>query len=490
MKEARHRTLGFLGIVALALGAAVAPVAGQIPDPLVPGRAVVRLLDGIAIGDFVAQFEADHVELNLNLGVAPGGDALAPRRIYLLEFDDSGLTEQQLDQLEVDFQTGYPAHLLWGELLYEGHNPEDNTGSLWFHTVGGSAAVASQYAGVTLDLGAAQSRSTGQGVVVAILDTGLDVSHPLLAPHIAPGGFNFVTGNDNVADANGHGTFVAGLVNLVAPDAQLLPVVVLGTNGVGDLWTLARGMFYAVDSGAEVINLSLGSTYNSRAVEDALEEAKSGGIAVTAAGGNWGLGEADREEFPAAGSNSFGVAAVDDLDVKADFSNYNSKFVISAPGTSAPLEGAPDGFDPDRTIYSTLPVDQGAYGIWEGTSFSTAFVSGTAALLHAQHPEWPHAETTQHHIEAILVATAVDIDGIPANATYAGQLGAGRLATGAAIALGAGDLDLDGTVGILDFLSMLAAWGPCPPGADCLADLNADGTVNVLDVLILLASWD
>ncbi|MHC5008538.1 MAG: S8 family serine peptidase [Planctomycetota bacterium] len=488
MSNTRHRSSWSLGILALAvLGIASGPVAGQVPDPLVSGRAIVRLLDGVAIGDFIAQFEADHAAMNLGLAAS---DTIAAHRMHLLAFDAGGLTEQQLDQLEIDFQSGYPTYLVWGELLYEAHDPEGNTGSLWFHSVEGSVSFGNQYAAGTLGLDAAHAQASGLGTLVAVLDTGIDTSHPLLAGNIAPGGFNFIAGNDDVVDlVNGHGTFVAGLVHLVAPDAQLLPVVVLDSDGIGDAWLLTKGLFHAIDAGAEVINLSLGSTYNSEAVGDAMETAKMTGITVVSAGGNWGLGGDVWEEFPAAFSNGLGVASVDDLDVKAAFSNYNSKFAISAPGTSIPQGGTPDGFDPDRTIYSTLPADLGPYGIWEGTSFSTAFVSGAAALLRAQHPEWPQDETTERRVQRILEVTAVNIDSIPANAPYSGELGAGRLDAAAALALGAGDLDLDGVVGIVDFLTMLAAWGPCPIDDDCLADLDGDGTVGVTDFLFLLSNW-
>jgi len=486
MSNKRHRTSWSLKILALAaLAATIAPAAAQVPDPLVSGRAIVRLLDGVAIGDFITRFEADHAAMNLGL---TENDALAVHRMYEVAFEASGLTEQQLDQLEIDFQIGYPSFLVWGELLYEAHDPEGNTGSLWFHSVEGSVSFGSQYAAGTLGLDAAHAQASGQGTVVAVLDTGIDTSHPLLAGNIAPGGFNFIAGNNDVVDlVNGHGTFVAGLVHLVAPDAQLLPIVVLDSDGIGDAWLLTKGLFHAIDAGAEVINLSLGSTYKSEAVGDAIEAAKLAGITVVAAGGNWGLGEAEREEFPAASSNGIGVAAVDDADVKAAFSNYNSKFVISAPGASIPDAGGPDGFDPDRTVYSALPGD--VYGIWEGTSFSTAFVSGAAALLRAQHPEWPQDETTERRVQRILEVTAVDINSIPANAPYAGELGAGRLEAGAALALGAGDLDLDGTVGVVDFLMLLASWGPCPLDDDCLADLDGDGVVGVGDFLFMLQNW-
>ncbi|MHC4083113.1 MAG: S8 family serine peptidase, partial [Planctomycetota bacterium] len=232
MSTTSHRSFWSLWILSLAvLGAASGPVAGQVPDPLVPGRAIVRLLDGVAIGDFIAQFEADHAALNLGLAV---NDTIAAQRMYELAFDDTGLTEQQLDQLEIDFQIGYPLFLVWGELLYEQHNPENDSGSLWFHSVEGSVTFGSQYAAGTLGLDAAHAQASGLGTVVAVLDTGIDTAHPLLAGNIAPGGFNFIAGNDDVVDlVNGHGTFVAGLVHLVAPDAQLLPVVVLDSDGIG-----------------------------------------------------------------------------------------------------------------------------------------------------------------------------------------------------------------------------------------------------------------
>jgi len=92
-------------------------------------------------------------------------------------------------------------------------------------------------------------------------------------------------------------------------------------------------------------------------------------------------------------------------------------------------------------------------------------------------------------VERILELTAVDIDSIPANAPYAGDLGAGRLEAGAALALGAGDLDLDGVVGIVDFLMLLASWGPCPADDDCLADLDGDGTVGIGDFLFMIQNW-
>lgn len=455
--------------------------AAPAQDPPVPGRAVLRVEPGVSIDAVIDDLEAQLGGVTF----AVEDDALAGRNLYLLSFEPAeplAPVEMVLQQIEDDPDNDLA---VWGEVLYEGHDPEGNTGSLWFFTASGVDFYPDQYAGTALGLPAAHPRSTGQGVVVAVVDSGLDTAHPLFGGLIAPGGYDFVADSAQITDPYGHGTFVAGLIHLVAPDAKLLPVAVLDEQGAGDGWIFAKGMFHAIDRGVEVINLSLGSTYNSEAIADALEEARSLGIVVVAAGGNQDAGE-ELEQFPAVRTHCFGVAAIDDQDVKADFSNYNRDFLISAPGNSVAAEGQPDGFDPDRTIYSSLPGND--YGIWEGTSMSTAFVSGAAALIRAQHPEWPAAESTHALIEDALASTAVDITA--QNPGFEGLLGAGRLDAAAATLLAPpapalGDIDNDGTVGIADFLIVLGSWGLVHSSAD----LDGDGSVGLGDFLIVLGNW-
>ena len=490
--------------VACALAVAGGVVA-QTADPVLP-RAVIRVAKGVPVGMALLDLQAAALQAvpPFDVTFSITDVSLSDRDLYLLSYVPQKLPPETADQLKLLLENP-PSSLVWGELLYANHDPEGHTGNIWFHSVGGIAEYQAQYAATTLGLPPAQQRTGGSGVIVAVLDTGIDASHPLLAGSILPGGFNFIADNSNTDDIGvgqsvGHGTFVAGLIHLVAPDADLLPIVVLNSDGIGDGWGLALALFYAIDQGVDVINLSLGSTYDSAAVEFALEEAKDLGIVVVAAGGNQNVGEGDFEEFPAVKhSKAFGVAALDDLDIKwsssdpLEGSNFHPEFGISAPGASVLDAGGPDGFDPARTIYSSVPG--GTYGIYEGgTSLAAAFVSGAAALVRAQHPNWPttfmFGDDIVNEIEDVLQETSVEIyDPLnnPENQAFLGQLGAGRLDVAAATLVGAGDIDADGTIGITDMLALLAAWGECVD--KCRPDLDADGFVGITDFLILLGNW-
>jgi subtilisin family serine protease len=200
---------------------------------------------------------------------------------------------------------------------------------------------------------------------------------------------------------------VAGIIAQVAPGAGIMPVKVLDSDGVGDAFYVAAGVYQAIGSGADVINLSLGSTRDSRVLAEAVAAANEAGIVVVAAAGN-----ADREappEYPATDERAFGIAATDAQDAKSEFSNYHPDLLLSAPGTD---------------IISAFPG--GRYVRWSGTSMATPWVAGTAALLLAGDPDLTVAEIGDR-----LGASA---DPIPdRDSRYDGRLGAGRLNAGAAV---------------------------------------------------------
>lgn len=400
--------------------------------------------------------------------------------------------------------------LAWAELDYAAAPGEGKTGTIYIRGLPNAAnAYQTQFAVNQLGLPAAHSFATGAGVAVAVLDTGIDATHPALAGKVNPG-FNFITNSTDTSDVArgadsdadgvpdemvGHGTFVAGLISLTAPDAKLLPVVVLDSDGRGELFTIAKGIHYAIDRGVEVINMSLGSTYKGDVIEDAIDRAEEEyGIVVVSAAGS--LTPENLAENPAT-SDGFGVAAVDAQDRKGDFSKYHVELFLSAPGANRHMTGGPGGYDPAFSVYSTLPGSD--YGIWEGTSFATPFVSAAAALLRSQHPEWDYfpplcddddPQTPEQFVECIetrLADTAVNIDSL--NPGYAGRLGEGRLniagAVGTLSAPTPGDLDNDGDVDLGDLSLILADYGEVHSSAD----LNANGVVDLADLAILFGAF-
>ena len=480
-----------ISLLAVSLSATAWADTCEEPSELLADRLIVRLLPGSELAAFLAAFESDHP----GVAVTPV-DSVPGRGIHLLELQTPpDYTAVDFAALEEDLESSYGAFLDWGEFLYTNEAPEGTTGST-FVDHPASGLYKNQYATTVTGTTAAHARSSGPGIVVAVLDTGVDLDHPALAGRGLPHGWDFMdndsdpddtgdtidTDGDGLVDEmTGHGTFVAGLVALVAPEAWILPIRVLDSDGNGDMWVLARGLFYAIDHGVEVINVSITSTYNSEAIEVALVEAGAVGIVVVAAAGN--CDRAEPRTFPAMRSEAIGVAATDAGDVKGVFSNFSDRLALSAPGVTTRLGDIPN---PNGAIVSLLPG--GGYAIWEGTSMAAPIVSGAVALIRAQHPEWAATEAVRLAITARLTATAVNIDGL--NRSYEGLLGSGRIDIAAAVELGPiaparGDLNADGAINVLDLIQMMTHMGLTHSSAD----LNGDGTVDSRDVADLLRLW-
>jgi len=281
------------------------------------------------------------------------------------------------------------------------------------------AAIAPQPELAALQLDAAHGLSTGAGVIVAVVDTGVDFTHPYLQGVLAPGGYDFIgqdfdpaeernflddDGDGLVDEQYGHGTFVASLVHTVAPDALLLPVRVLDDEGFGTASTVAAGIIWATDAGATVINVSVDMPVESGAVKDAISYALQRDVVVVAAAGNEGAPDVI---FPARFSGVIAVAATDAQGVVAPFSNTGSRVSVVAPGVS---------------VLGAVPMDLAPTGTahWSGTSFSSPLVAGTAALVRALNPAMSESAVRQR-----LEDTAVDVD--PANPGLQGNLGRGMV---------------------------------------------------------------
>ena len=214
-----------------------------------------------------------------------------------------------------------------------------------------------------------QITTGSSSVIIAIVDTGISLSHPDLSAKIVSG-WDFVN-NDSIADDDdGHGTHVAGIaaaqtnngtgVAGVSWGALLMPVKVLDSSGNGFDTDVAQGIIWATDHGAQIINLSLGGTDPSTPLQDAVNYAYSHGVTIVAAAGNSG---ASSILYPARYDHVIAVAATDSSNTRAGFSNFGPQMALSAPGVH---------------ILSTYP---GGYAYLSGTSMATPFVSGLAAIL-------------------------------------------------------------------------------------------------------------
>jgi len=212
--------------------------------------------------------------------------------------------------------------------------------------------------------------SGGSDVLVAILDTGIDQTHEDLVDKVIAD-VNF-TDSPTVDDVHGHGTHIAGIIAATADDAgitglayncSLINVKVAEDDGSCDPATVAKGIMWAVDNGANVVNISLTITKPSPTLEDALNYAwDKGAVIIAAAGNNF----SSVPVYPAAYPNVIAVAATDRDDRLPRWSNRGDWVGLAAPGVD---------------IYSTLPGDD--YGYKSGTSQAAALVSGEAALLFA-----------------------------------------------------------------------------------------------------------
>jgi len=241
--------------------------------------------------------------------------------------------------------------------------------------------------------------STGTGVTVAVIDSGVQATHPDLAGQVLPGK-DWVTGTgDGTADGHGHGTHVAGIIAAtgavgttgLAPGAKILPLRVLDNSGSGWDSDVISAMIYAVDNGADIINLSLGSPAYDDAEAAAVTYATAHNTLVVAAAGN-DRGSGNRILYPGGYAGAFTVAATDSLQRVADFSTTGPQVDIAAPGVN---------------ILSTYL--NGQYAYMSGTSMATPYASAAAALLLSRERAAGQSPTVDS-VETKLRSSAIDID--------------------------------------------------------------------------------
>ncbi|QEU89699.1 S8 family serine peptidase [Streptomyces kanamyceticus] len=245
-----------------------------------------------------------------------------------------------------------------------------------------------QWALDALKLPDAWQKAKGDDTVIAIVDSGVDLDHPDLKDRLVDG-YDFVDGDKRPEDGFGHGTHVAGIAAADtdngkgiaggAPGAKIMPVRVMGDDGSGSNANITKGIVWAADNGADVINLSLGegplmsNLLQGGILNRAIQHAHDKGAVVVAAAGNDG---ADTQPYKV-GTPVLVVGASDEKGRPADFSNFGAQNAVSAPGVQI-LSTLPT-----YTVKLTAKNDTG-YGKLDGTSMAAPHVAAVAALLHQQ----------------------------------------------------------------------------------------------------------
>jgi subtilisin family serine protease len=377
-------------MLAATLGLGFSASAKSAGDAEAPGEVLVRLRGTADLQPLLLKYS---LSLRAQFGARP---------IYRLSVVGAAVTHDVIDALALE------PTVLNAEANAIHSTPEVRRNTGW--TIGTPAAYSAQWAPQALRLPQAHALSRGAGVRVAVLDTGIDAKHAAFAGRLVAG-YDFVDGDFDPSEvfapgslSFGHGTHVAGLVALAAPAAQIMPLRVLDAQGQGNAWVLAEAMLHAVDpdrnpatnDGAQVINMSLGST-NRTELFNAIAQLSAcsipapadpentftdpgynldrqrcnafGGAVVIAAAGN--DASKDIKQYPAA-EGAYGLLPVTASNAQrrlAPFANFGSWVDVAAPG---------DGI--------TSAMVGGGWATWSGTSMAAPLASGVAALLKSSEP--------------------------------------------------------------------------------------------------------
>jgi subtilisin family serine protease len=267
------------------------------------------------------------------------------------------------------------------------------------------------YAQQLLDVEAAWDITKGSDeTIIAIIDSGINPQHPEFTGRIVDG-YDFINLDDDPTDDHGHGTHVAGIAAAgingvgtvgVCPQCKIMPVKVLNQRNGGTWGTVSKGILFAVDNGADVINLSLGATITSTTLVSSVEYALAHNVVIVAAAGNMG---SNTQFYPAALPGVIGVSGTDSSDTYWPISNYGGYIDVAAPAVN---------------IYSAYHdlVNSSGYAYMSGTSMASPFVAGLAGLIRSRLPD-----ASVEQVTLLMQQSAVDLGEIGRDDWY----GAGRV---------------------------------------------------------------
>jgi len=355
------------------------PKAATIPPPVkdkpVPGRIIIKFKPQYTqaqINEHLKQYNASIIKniegINQTVVKVPAGQ------------EDTIIKQLQNDPYIQTSQRDYTTHAFFvpNDPGFTVQYALNNTGQAVLGHTGKAQA--------DIRVESAWDVTKGNGVRVAILDTGINLNQPDLAGKVIAGKWFTSGGPSSVEDGNGHGTHVAGIIAAdtnngmgvagVCPGCQLIIVKVLDDSGAGTTSDATAGITWAADQGAKVINMSLGTTdpQTESLYAQAINYALSKGAIVVAAAGNDGTNEPN---YPAAVPGVVSVAATTNTDQKASYSNYGSSVQIAAPGDNILSTGPTHSFQLEPFGYNF----SSPYMYLSGTSMAAPVVSGVAALV-------------------------------------------------------------------------------------------------------------
>ena len=454
-----------------------------VPDPATRRLAIEDLVSARIVRD---ELSASGIVDLRNLFTIPPADPVAASnhrldRYYIAEFPTAAAAAKVVADLSPLVAIGGPIESIEIDGLGGVAAPPNDTwiqNQYGVHNVGQNVSGQDGVIGADVNVIPAWNWSIGSSdVVVAVLDAGLSF-HEEYETRLLPG-WNVPDGNDQFADeCSSHGTHVAGILAAegdneqgivgVAWRTRIMPVVVTdGCSGV-ESW-VAEGIVWAVDHGADILNMSLQYNAGTQALADAVAYADAAGVIQVAATGN--TGQANDVQAPARFPETIAVAATDNQDKHWASSSSGPEVDLAAPGWR---------------VYSCTNTSN--YGYKSGTSMATPFVSGAVALMKAVAPDLDPITA-----KVMLRVNTVDVESLG----FDQLTGSGRLDIEAAVLSldptppALGDLNHDGRVDGEDFGILLSGWGLC--GGDCEdvcdGDINLDCQINGTDLGLLFIDW-
>ena len=359
-------------LVCLALLCLAVMAAQAEPALFVPGQILVKPRTTVKATEFAAKLNSHggrerEVITKLNVRLVTVAEASA---------------EALLTQLRADPQIEFAERDYLAEAAFSPNDPQVLNGNEW-HLAKIQAPEAWN------------STAGGSNTIVAVLDSGVNAAHPDLLSRLVQG-YDFVWGDPDPSDDFGHGTAVSGLIAAagnngigvagVAFNARVMPIKVMNSSGFAAYSAIAQGIRFAVDRGAQVINISITGTSASATLQDAINYAWNSNVVVVAAAGN---NASNIPLYPAMCSNVVAVSASLADDSLAGFSSYGRHIALAAPGNA---------------IWSTTRDLITGYSAWSGTSFASPVVAGVAALIVTARPA-----LSSRQIVSILEQTADDV---------------------------------------------------------------------------------